>query len=77
MSAIPFGPGSSSLSQDLTRLRADRPRAPSPGQHGCSYLSEAAARVLQDFQGVVGSLAFAVEFDVAGETFQFYLSKRE
>lgn len=42
-----------------------------------TYLSEAAARVLQDLQGVVGPLTFAVELDVAGETFQFYLSKRE
>lgn len=44
---------------------------------GSSYLPEATACVLQDLQGIVGSLAFAVEFDVAGETFQFYLSKRE
>lgn len=34
-------------------------------------LPEAAVCVLQDFQGIVGALAFAVEFDVAGETFQF------
>lgn len=47
------------------------------GPHHLPHLPEAAACVLQDFQGVVGPLAFAVEFDVAGETFQFYLSKRE
>lgn len=40
------------------------------------YLSEAVPGVLQDFQGIVGSLAFAVELYVASETFQFYLSKR-
>lgn len=44
---------------------------------GQSYLSEAISCVLQDFQGIVRPLTFAVEFDVARETFQFYLSKRE
>ena len=42
-----------------------------------SHLPESSSGVLQDFQGVVGALAFAVEFDVASETFQFYLSKRD
>lgn len=42
-----------------------------------AYLPKAVPREPQDFQGVVGPLASAVEFDVAGETFQLYLSKRE
>lgn len=53
------------------------PRTRSQPSLALPHLPEAAARVLQDFQGVVGALAFAVEFDVAGETFQFYLSKRD
>lgn len=42
-----------------------------------AYLPKAVPREPQDFQSVVGPLASAVEFDVAGETFQLYLSKRE
>ena len=44
---------------------------------GEAHLPETIPCELQDFQGIVGPLAFAVEFNVAGETFQFYLSKRE
>lgn len=46
-------------------------------QQARAYLPETIPCELQDFQGIVGPLAFAVEFNVAGETFQFYLSKRE
>ena len=47
------------------------------GHQSQPYLSKTVPRELQDFQGIVGPLAFAVEFNVASETLQFYLSKRE
>lgn len=63
-------PRRNGLGTEIAARRRDLPA-------GSAYLPETIPCELQDFQGIVGPLAFAVEFNVAGETFQFYLSKRE